>query len=91
MKNSMQSLIKMFPHFFDKSETSNFFKSQSVTNNLLKGIFQSISDVSDSLRLRKRCCIWKEQSVPYDYVINFDTHKQIILYSISISSILFSS
>ena len=71
MKNSMQSLIKMFPHFFDKSETSNFFKSQSVTNNLLKGIFQSISDVSDSLRLRKRCCIWKEQSVPYDYVINF--------------------
>ena len=71
MKRSMQSLIKMFPHFFDKSETSNFFKSQSVTNNLLKGIFQSISDVSDSLRLRKRCCIWKEQSVPYDYVINF--------------------
>ena len=71
MKNSMQSLIKMFPHFFDKSETSNFFKSQSVTNNLLKGIFQSISDVSDSFRLRKRCCIWKEQSVPYDYVINF--------------------
>ena len=71
MKNSMQSLIKMFPHFFDKSETSNFFKSQSVTNNVFKGIFQSISDVSDSFRLRKRCCIWKEQSVPYDYVINF--------------------
>ena len=71
MKNSMQSLIKMFPHFFDKSETSNFFKSQSVTNNVFKGIFQSISDVSDSFRLRKRCYIWKEQSVPYDYVINF--------------------
>ena len=67
----MQSLIKMFPHLFDKSETSNFFKSQSVTNNVFKGIFQSISDVSDSFRLRKRCCIWKEQSVPYDYVINF--------------------
>lgn len=71
MKNSMQCLIKMFPHLFDKSETSNFFKSQSVTNNVFKGIFQSISDVSDSFRLRKRCCIWKEQSVPYDYVINF--------------------
>lgn len=71
MKDSMQCLIKMFPHLFDKSETSNFFKSQSVTNNVFKGIFQSISDVSDSFRLRKRCCIWKEQSVPYDYVINF--------------------
>ena len=67
----MQSLVDMFPHFYDKSEDSNFFKSQSVTNNVFKGIFQSISEVSDSLRLRKRCFIWKEQDVPYDYLIHF--------------------
>ena len=69
--DSLKTLLNMFPYFFDKSETSNFFKSQSVTNNQFKEIYQNIRDVSDSLHLDKRCLIWKTQTEPYVYTINF--------------------
>ena len=71
VKDSLKRLMDMFPYFFDKSETSNFFKSQSVTNNQFKNIYQSLFNVVESLHLLKTCLIWKEQTVAYDYVINF--------------------
>lgn len=71
MKKKITELMDMFPYFFDKSESSNFFKSQSVTNNQLLKIYQSLMEVKDSLRLDKNCLIWKEQNVEYDYKINF--------------------
>ena len=71
MKKRITELMDMFPYFFDKSETSNFFKSQSVTNNQLLKVYQSLLTVKDSLSLDKKCLIWKEQTVPYDYTINF--------------------
>ena len=61
----------MFPYFFDKSETSNFFKSQSVTNNQLIKVYQAIHDVYESLSLNKKCLIWKTQNEEYNYTINF--------------------
>ena len=61
----------MFPYFFDKSPSSNFYKSQSVTNNQFKNLYQALFNVKESFHLEKRCLIWKEQNVPYDYVINF--------------------
>lgn len=70
-KDSLKTLLNMFPHFFDKSEASNFFKSQSVTNNQFQEIYQSIRDVVDSLHLEKRCLIWKTQTEAYNYTINF--------------------
>jgi len=71
MRKKIYELMDMFPYFFDKSESSNFFKSQSVTNNQLLKVYQSLMEVKDSLRLDKKCLIWKEQSVPYEYTINF--------------------
>ena len=71
MKKRITELMDMFPYFFDKSETSNFFKSQSVTNNQLLKVYQSLLTVKDSISLDKKCLIWKEQTVPYDYTINF--------------------
>ena len=71
MKKRIKELMDMFPYFFDKSETSNFFKSQSVTNNQILKIYQSLLSVKDSLKLGKRCLIWKEQTEPYNYNINF--------------------
>lgn len=64
-------LLSKFPDFFDKSETSNFFKSQSVTANQLQELNQAIFVVSESLSLKKRCLIWKEQSTEFDYTIHF--------------------
>ncbi len=71
MRNSLKNLLDMFPYFFNKRETSNFYKSQRVTNNLFKDVYQVLFDTKESFRLNKRCLIWKEQSRPYDYTIHF--------------------
>lgn len=63
--------MKMFPFFLDKSENSNFYKSQKVTNNQFKEFYQSLFNIVDNFHLSKRCLIWKDQSVAYDYTINF--------------------
>ena len=64
-------LLSNFPDFFDKSENSNFFKSQSVTAKQLQNLNQSIFNVKESLKLNKRCHIWKEQNTEFDYSIHF--------------------
>ena len=71
MRNSLQNLLSKFPYFFDKSTTSNFYKSQSVTNAQFQSIYQSLFDVVESFKLDKNCLIWKEQLEPYEYTIHF--------------------
>ena len=44
MRKKIYELMDMFPYFFDKSESSNFFKSQSVTNNQLLKVYQSLME-----------------------------------------------
>ena len=68
-KDSLKRLLDMFPYFFNKESTSNFYKSQSVTNNRFQDIYQSLFDVYESFHLQKRCYIWKEQNAAYNYVI----------------------
>lgn len=70
-RNSLKSLLDMFPWFFDKGSTSNFYKSQSVSNNLFKDVYNDLFKVKESFRLDKRLLIWKEQTVPYVYRVNF--------------------
>ena len=74
MKDSLKKLLDKFPYFFDKSSTSNLYKSQSVTNNQFKEIYQSLFLLIESFRLDKRCLIWKEQSQAHDYSIHFIVH-----------------
>lgn len=69
--NSLQELLGQFPDFLDKNETSNFSLSQSVTNDELKKIRQSIEDTIESFHLSKRLLIWKEQTESYKYLIHF--------------------
>lgn len=71
VKNSLKSLMDMFPWFFDKSSTSNFYKSQDVTNRRFQELANDLFKISQSFQLNKRLLIWKEQSVPYSYEINF--------------------
>lgn len=61
----------MFPHFFDKKETSNFYKSQKITNNIFKGIDNDLAKVYESMHLSKRVLVWKEQSEAYNYTMRF--------------------
>lgn len=70
-RNSLKNLLSMFPYFFDKRSTSNFYKSQSVTNNQFKDVYQSLFQVLESFHIMKRCLIWKVQNEPYNYCIHF--------------------
>ncbi len=69
--NSLNSLLKMFPYFFDKSETSNFYKSQKITNNIFKKIYSDLKDTYESFHLNKRLLVWKEQNEAYNYIMRF--------------------
>ena len=71
MKDSLQTLLSKFPYLFDKSVTSNFYKSQSVTNAQFQSMCQSVFDVVESFKLDKNCLVWKEQVEPYVYTIHF--------------------
>ena len=69
--NSLHRLLEMFPYFFDKSETSNFYKSQQVTNNQYKKIYNDLTDVYESFHLNKKLLVWKEQQEAGIYVMRF--------------------
>lgn len=70
-RNSLKNLLGMFPYFFTKEESSNFVKSQKVTNNRFKDVYNSLRDTYLSFALDKKCLIFKEQTEPYNYVMHF--------------------
>lgn len=70
-KDSLKNLLSKFPYFLDKRESSNFYKSQDVTNKIFQELSQDIFNVMEGFKLNKHCLIWKEQDVPFDYIIHF--------------------
>ena len=70
-RNSLKKLVDMFPFFFTKDPDSNFVKSQSVTNNRFRDLYQSLRDTYDSFHLEKKCLIYKEQDNDFDYIMYF--------------------
>lgn len=70
-RDSLNNLLKMFPYFFNKEPSSNFYKSQSITNNQFKDLYQSLFEVLESFHILKRCLIWKVQNEAYNYFIHF--------------------
>ena len=71
VENSLQSLLDKYPYFLNKNEGSNFYKVVDVNNENFKDLYNSLFQVYESFHLRKKLLIWKEQSRPYDYSINF--------------------
>ena len=69
--NSLEKLVGMFPWFLTRDESSNFVKSQSVSNNRFKDIYNSLYDTYLSFWLDKKCLIYKEQTEPYNYIMHF--------------------
>lgn len=70
-RNSLKNLLGMFPYFLNKNEDSNFTKSQTVTNNMFRDLYQSLRDTYDSFHLEKKCLIYKEQETDFDYTMHF--------------------
>lgn len=71
MKDSLKKLMDMFPWFFDKSETSNFHKSQDVTNRRFQELDNDLFKIHESFHLNKRLLVWRDQVERNDYMINF--------------------
>ena len=71
MKDSLKQLKNLFPWFLDKSDSSNFSKSQWVTNRRFQRLDNDLFKIYQNFKLNKNLLIWKEQSEPYDYTINF--------------------
>ena len=68
---SLKKLLHSFPYFFNKDESSNFYKSQKVTNNRFQDLYNSARDTYESFGLKKKCLIYKEQSEEYFYKMHF--------------------
>lgn len=83
-KDSLKKLLNKFPYFIDKRQSSNFYKSQAVTNKGFQDISQALFDVAESFNLSKKVLIWKEQNEPYEYTMNFACNcpnlKRVIIY-----------
>ncbi len=74
MKDSLKTLLNMFPSFLNKNEGSNFYKSQYVNNEMFRDLYQSLFDVAESFRLDKRLFIFREQNTAYEYTIHFQAN-----------------
>ena len=84
MKDSLKELKKLFPWFLDKSDSSNFSKSQWVTNRRFQRLDNDLFKIYQNFKLNKNLLIWKDQVEPYEYVIrfvaNFKNLKTVTLY-----------
>jgi len=69
--SSLKKLLDAFPYFLNKSSGSNFYKSESVFNELFKGLYNDLFEVYQSFHLGKRLIVWREQYEAYNYSINF--------------------
>ena len=70
-RNSLKKLLDKFPYFLDKSDSSNFTKTQKVFNNRLVDVYNELFQVYLAGKLEKNLLIWKEQDSAKDYTINF--------------------
>lgn len=70
-KDSLKKLLNKYPYFLDKREISNFYKSQSVTNNQFKNVYTDLNKCYESFHINKRVLIWREQFEPYNYIMHF--------------------
>lgn len=84
MSSSLKTLLDMYPYFFDKSFTSNFYKSQSVNSERFDDVYQSLFTTLESFKINKRVLIWREQNVDFEYsvhfVVNFPNLNSVTLY-----------
>lgn len=71
MFESLKKLLDKFPYFLDKGKGSNFTKSERVFNNRFTKVYNDLFEVYLSGKIDKKVFIWKEQSVPYSYSMNF--------------------
>lgn len=69
--NTLENTKKLYPHFFDKTKDSNFSKHLSVISNQQNDIRHKLKTIEWGRYIEKPLQIWKTQTEPYKYVMNF--------------------
>lgn len=71
MYKSLEYLLKKYPFFLDKKESSNFTKTKKVFNNRLQDVINDVFKVYLAGKLDKHVLIWKVQDQPHHFDIHF--------------------
>lgn len=71
MYKSLEYLLKKYPFFLDKKESSNFTKTKKVFNNRLQDVINEGFKVYLAGKLDKHVLIWKVQDQPHHFDIHF--------------------
>lgn len=68
---SFDKLLDKFPYFLNKNKDSNFSKSETVFNEELKRIYNTLYDAYLASKLDKHILLWKVQEAPFEYDMCF--------------------
>ena len=69
--NHLEETKKLFPHFYDRNNESNFSKHLSIINHQQYDLYHKVKTLDWSRELEKPIQVWKEQTEPYKYNMNF--------------------
>ena len=69
--NRLEHTKKLYPHFYDKTDESNFTKHLKIVGNQQQDIRHKLKSVEWSRILEKPLQLWKEQTQPYIYDMHF--------------------
>ena len=69
--NRLNYTKKLYPHFYDKTDDSNFTKHLKVVGKPQQDIRHKLKAIEWSRILEKPLQIWKEQTKPYVYDMHF--------------------
>ena len=69
--NRLEHTKKLYPHFYDKTNDSNFTKHLKIVGEPQQDIRHKLKTVEWSRLLEKPLQVWKEQTKPYIYDMHF--------------------
>ena len=82
--NTLEKTKRLYPHFFDKEDDSNFSKHLSLINNHQQDIRHKLKAIEWSRLLEKPLQLWKTQTEPYkyrmDYFVNVPYLQEVNIY-----------
>lgn len=67
----LEETKKLFPHWYDKNDDSNFTKHLTIVNNQQLDLYHKLKTLDWARNIEKPIQIWKEQTEPYKYRMHF--------------------
>ena len=78
------NIEKYYPYFLSRDPNSNFMRLTSIYDSEFIDLLNAIFSVKEGYHIDKRCWIYREQSIHYNYKIHFHANyrniKKVYLY-----------